>query len=219
MVEGDVSVEKVSKNDVEKIVRTMADVATENRAHFSELDAVMGDGDFGESLGNGFDAVVKKWESFDRTSIGTFLLGISTVIIANTGGCSGPIWGTLFMRSGIASKEKSELTLADITLMIRSAMEGAMARGGAELGDKTLLDALEAINIELEKHSKTEPNDIPAAFQSAADASAQATEKAKEWVAKRGRQSFTGDRSKGTLDPGMVAITKMMQAIADKYNS
>ena len=137
--------EKISKNEVELIVRKMAEVAIENRAYFSELDAVMGDGDFGESLGNGFEAVIKQWESYDRSSIGTFLLNISTVIIANTGGCSGPIWGTLFMRSGMFSKDKTELTLADMVLMLRSAMEGIMARGGAKLGDKTLLDALEAM--------------------------------------------------------------------------
>ena len=205
--------EKISQQEVELIVRTMADVALENEDYFSELDGVMGDADFGVSLAGGFKAVMKNWDLYDRTSIGSFLMKISTVIIANTGGCSGPIWGTLFMKCAAGSKGKTELTLEEIIAMLRSAIDGIKARGGAEIGDKTLLDALDPAVSAMEK---SEARDILGAFQAAADAATAAIEGTRGWTAKRGRQSFTGERSVGTLDPGIVAVATMMQAIVDK---
>ncbi|HHW92070.1 MAG TPA: dihydroxyacetone kinase subunit L [Firmicutes bacterium] len=200
--------------DVELIVRTMADVALENERYFSDLDAVMGDADFGVSLADGFRAVLKGWDSHDRTSITSFLMKISTIILANTGGCSGPIWGTLFMRCAMGAKGKTDLTLPDIIAMLRSAIEGIKARGGAEIGDKTLLDALDPAVRAMEEWPA--PKDLLGAFQAGADAATAAIEGTRGWVARRGRQSFTGERSVGTLDPGIVAVATMMQAIVKK---
>lgn len=207
--------EKLTLNDVELVVRTMADVALENERYFSDLDAVMGDADFGVSLASGFRAVLNDWDNLDRTSITTFLMKVSTHILANTGGCSGPIWGTLFMRCAMGAKGKTELTLPDITAMLLSAIEGIMQRGGAELGDKTLLDALDPAVRAMEEWP--DQSDLLGAFQAAADAATEAIEGTRNWIAKRGRQSFTGERSIGTLDPGIVAVATMMQAIVKKF--
>lgn len=206
--------DRLSQQEVELIVETMADVALENEEFFSKLDGVMGDADFGVSLAGGFKAVLKAWDSLDRTSIGSFLMKIATIIIANTGGCSGPIWGTMFMKCAAGSKGKTELTLEEIIAMLRSAIEGIKARGGAEIGDKTLLDALDPAVQALERWE--DPTDLLGAFQSAADAATAAIEGTRGWTARRGRQSFTGDRSIGTLDPGIVAVATMMQAIVTK---
>lgn len=206
--------EKITQKEVELIVRTMADVAIENETYFSDLDGVMGDADFGVSLADGFKAVLKGWDGYDRTSISAFLMKVATVIIANTGGSSGPVWGTLFMRCAAGAKGKTELELADVTAMLRSAIEGIQARGGAEIGDKTVLDAWHPAVVAMEEWP--DPKDMPGAFQSAADAATAAIEGTRGWIAKRGRQSFTGERSIGTLDPGIVAVATMLQAIAKK---
>jgi len=207
--------EKLTLEDVELIVRTMADVALENEKYFSDLDAVMGDADFGVSLASGFRAVLNDWDNLDRSSITSFLLKVATHILANTGGCSGPVWGTLFMRSAMGAKGKNELTLQDIVAMLRSAIEGIMARGGAQLGDKTLLDALDPAARAMEEYP--DPEDLVGAFQAAADAATAAIEGTRNWIARRGRQSFTGERSIGTLDPGIVAVATMLQAIVKKF--
>ena len=201
----------ITQTQVELIVRTMADTALKNEEYFSDLDAVMGDADFGVSLAGGFRAVLKEWDKFDMSSIGSFLLNISSVITRNTGGCSGPVWGTLFMRCGMAFKGKTELTLEEIIAALKSAIEGISKRGGAVLGDKTLLDALNDIVVSLE--SSLSGDSLLDAFKKAADAAYETREKTKSWVAKRGRQSFTGDRSMGTYDPGTVAVGDMAQAI------
>lgn len=200
--------------DVELIVKTMADVAIANKQYFSQLDSVVGDADFGVSLSTGFQAILDKWDTLDHSSISSFLMKVGVVITSNVGGVSGPIWGTGFMKAGMASKDKTTLTLADLVAMSRAAMEGMMQRGGAGLGDKTLLDAIAPATDKLEEWSRRDTQDIPGALQSAANAATEAIESTRGWIAKRGRQSYTGERSIGTLDPGIVAVATMMQAVA-----
>ena len=202
----------INLRQVESIVKAMADTAVQNEKYFSDLDAVMGDADFGVSLAGGFKAVLNGYDKFDMSSIGSFLLGVSKEITGNTGGCSGPVWGTLFMRCGMAFRGKTEINLEDIAAAFKSAIEGIMKRGGASLGDKTLVDALDAQVKSFEK-SIEEHTPILEAFKHASDAAVETRETTKGWVAKRGRQSFTGDRSAGTYDPGIVAIGDMSKAI------
>jgi dihydroxyacetone kinase phosphoprotein-dependent L subunit len=206
--------DKLSQNQVEIVVKTMADTAIKNEAYFSELDAVMGDADFGVSLAGGFKAVLSQWEKFDMSSIGSFLLNVSTAITGNTGGCSGPVWGTLFMRCGMAFRGKNEISLDEITSALKSAVEGIMKRGGAQLGDKTLVDALDAI-IKSHEKSLESGETLMEALKKASAAAVEMRETTKGWMAKRGRQSFTGERSIGTYDPGIVAVGDMTKAIVE----
>lgn len=178
----------------------------------------MGDADFGVSLATGFHQVMQSWDSYDMSSIGSFLLGVCKAISSSTGGCSGPVWGTLFMRCGMSFRDKQELSLAEVAEGLKNAIEGIMKRGGAHLGDKTLLDALDVIVQSLEQSSAEELS-LQAALDRAAKAAYEARETTRMWVAKRGRQSFTGDRSIGTYDPGIVAIGEMAVAIADALRS
>lgn len=205
--------QQLSMDSVELTVKTMANVALANEKYFSELDSAAGDADFGVSLATGFRAILNQWDTIDRSSIGSFLTKVGTIITGNVGGCSGPIWGTGFIRAGMNSRDKTSLTLADLVIMLRSAIEGIMARGGAQLGDKTLLDALAPATDKLEEWSQKEAQDILGAFQAATDAAAETIESTRGWIAKRGRQSFTGERSIGTLDPGIVAVATMMQTV------
>ncbi len=209
--------DKLTLKDVETIVDIMAAVAIENEKEFSRLDGICGDGDFGTSLAEGFGAISEKWDTYDRSSFKSFLMQCGMTITSNTGGCSGPLWGTSFLKAGLTANEQDSLSLHDLVTISRVASEAMMARGGAKLGDKTLLDALDAATQAIQK-AANESKPIPVAFQSAAEASAAKTEEAKSWTALRGRQSFTGERSQDTYDPGMVAITKMLEAVAAHFS-
>ena len=204
---------ELALSHIETIVRAMADVAIANEKYFSELDAAAGDADFGVSLATGYKEVLKQWGTIDHSAISPFLMKVGMIITSKVGGCSGPIWGTLFMKSGITAKGKETITLADMAAMLGAAMEGIMARGGASLGDKTLLDALDPIKNVFEEHSKNEDQDIVAALEDASRAADEAVVTATDWVAKRGRQAFTGERSIGTKDPGMVAVATMLKEV------
>jgi dihydroxyacetone kinase phosphoprotein-dependent L subunit len=207
----------ISQSDIEQAVRTIADTVVANENYFSELDGTCGDGDFGTSLATGFRFVLGKWDSLDRSSIGSLLSAIGVVITGNVGGCSGPLWGTGFIRAGALSRGKDSITLAELGAMLRNSMAGIQARGGASLGDKTILDALEPIAATIEERAKDPECSLLATLREAADKATATIETTKPWTARRGRQSFTGERSAGTLDPGIVAIATIMQAVAIRF--
>ncbi len=197
----------ISLSDVEHAVRAIAETVIANENYFSELDGTCGDGDFGTSLATGFR----------RSSIGPFLSAIGVVITGNVGGCSGPLWGTGFMRAGALSRGKESITLADLGAMLRNSMAGIQARGGASLGDKTILDALDPIAATVEQRAHDPGNSLGAVLREAADKATATVEASRPWTARRGRQSFTGERSAGTLDPGIVAIATIMQALGNRF--
>lgn len=207
---------EITLSDVERTLKSMAATALRNEKYFCELDAAAGDADFGVSLASGFKAIQKDWDNLDRSSIGAVLLKVSTLITSNTGGCSGPIWGTAFMRAGALSREKTTLSLADVDAMLDAAIEGIKKRGGAELGDKTLLDALAPVKDVVHQYAA---KDAPEGevLREAARVANDAIEATKDWVARRGRQSFTGERSSGTPDPGIVAVATMLQDLCQEF--
>src|SRR5260221_1005013 len=155
----------ISLSDVEHAVRAIAEPVIANENYFAELDGTCGDGDFGTSLATGFRTVLGKWDSLDRSSIGPFLSAIGVVITGNVGGCSGPLWGTGFMRAGALSRGKESITLADLGAMLRNSMAGIQARGGASLGDKTILDALDPIAATVEQRAHHPGNSLGAVLR------------------------------------------------------
>ncbi len=210
----------ISLADVEHALKVVADTAIANENYFSELNGQCGDGDFGASLATGFRVALKEWPSLDRSSVGAFLARLGVIITSKVGGCSGPIWGTAFMRAATVSRGKQELTVADLAVMLRRAIEGIMARGGAQLGDKTILDALEPVAVLLEKEAAQGGTaDLSGLLARCAGQAAAVAETSRSWTARRGRQSFTGDRSSGTLDPGIVAVGKLPKSLQTALTS
>ena len=204
--------------DVEAVVRTIAETAVANEKYFGDLDAVVGDGDFGYSMARGFELVLSGWDDFDRADIGTFLKKVAIVITSRIGGTSGPIWGTAFLRAGSTAGAVTTLDGDQIVAMLRASIEGINARGKSDLGDKTLLDALVPAVDVIEQEVKAGK---PAAevLRAAAVTARDRAEGTREMIAKRGRASYTGERSIGTLDAGAVAVAVMLEALADQWAS
>ncbi len=202
--------------DVEFVVRKVAETIVDNEKYFGELDAVVGDGDFGYSLARGFEIVLDQWDSFDRTDPGVFLTKIATTISGRIGGTSGPIWGTAFLRTGSQLKGSPTFEAADLVRALRASVEGIKARGGAELGDKTLLDslvpAIDALEAEAAKGSP--PHEIVMAMAAAARTAADATA---GMQAMRGRAAYTGERSIGSVDAGATAIAVLLEALSANW--
>ncbi len=126
------------------------------------------------------------------------------------------MWGTAFMRAGMLSKDKAVLSLEDLEKIVQGAIDGIQQRGGAQPGDKTLIDSLIPVRDAIAAHAHGD-GDNTAALRDAAKAAAAAAEEAKSWVARRGRQQFTGDRSSGTPDPGMVAIATILHDLCLEF--
>ena len=205
-----------SQPQVDLIVRTIAQTAVDNEKYFGELDAVVGDGDFGYSLARGFEMVLSGWDEIDRTDPGTFLKKVGMMITSRIGGTSGPIWGTAFLRAGMTAGSDTTIDGAKLVEILRAAVEGIKARGKSDVGDKTLLDTLvpmtDAIARELESGA-----DGTAVLAAAATTARESAEKTSEMVAMRGRASYTGERSRGSVDAGAMAVAVIVKQIQQAW--
>jgi dihydroxyacetone kinase phosphoprotein-dependent L subunit len=196
---------------------TMANTIVDNADYFAQLDSIVGDGDFGYSLRSGWEVVLADYASWDAPTPGAVLKKVGLTLAAKVGGVSGPMWGTAFLRAGATAGDKEELAPEDVIAMLRAAIAGIMQRGGASLGDKTLLDALAPVTDSLEASfadPATAEDHGVVAVQTAADVAVQAALDTKGMLALRGRAAYTGDRSKDSVDAGATAIGVILQAVS-----
>ena len=205
-----------AQQQVDLVVRTIAETAVANEKYFGDLDAVVGDGDFGYSRARGFEKLLEGWDDLDRTDVGTFLKKSGMVITSRIGGTSGPIWGTAFMKAGMTAGNAGQLTGEQLVAMLRAATDGIKARGNSDVGDKTLLDALVPMTdrIEQELAAGADGKQVLAA---AAQTAREAAEATKDMVAKRGRASYTGERSRGSVDAGAMGVAVIVESIHEAW--
>jgi phosphoenolpyruvate---glycerone phosphotransferase subunit DhaL len=200
----------------ELVVRTIAQTAVDNEKYFGDLDAVVGDGDFGYSLARGFEKVLEGWDDIDRADVGTFLKKIGMIVSSRIGGTSGPIWGTAFLRAGMTAGA-GEVDGAKVVAMLRAAVEGIKTRGQSDVGDKTLLDALVPLTDRLEQELQS-GSDAGKALAAVAVTTREAAEATSSMIAKRGRASYTGERSVGSVDAGAMAVAVLTEKISEAWN-
>ncbi len=205
-----------SIKDVEFVVRTMSEAILANEKYFGELDAVVGDGDFGYSLARGFEIAIEQWDSFDRTDPGVFLTKIAAAVSARIGGTSGPIWGTAMLRAGVQLKEHHQIEGADVIRALRAAIEGIKARGQTDVGDKTLLDSLVPATDTLEAEIAA-GHSAKQAVTAMAKTAREAAEATKTMQAMRGRAAYTGERSIGSVDAGAMGVAVLLEALAEAW--
>jgi len=201
----------------EGVVRTIAETALENEKYFCELDAVVGDGDFGYSLARGFGNLLEGWDAMEYADVAGLLKKTAIVLSGRIGGTSGPIWGTAFLRAGAALNDKPDPTGADVVAAMRAAIEGIKQRGNTDVGDKTLLDALvPAVDrLESELEGGAGSGDALAAAAATARESAEAT---KGMLAQRGRAAYSGERSRDSVDAGAIGVAVMFEAVSRSWS-
>ncbi|HEY7597524.1 MAG TPA: dihydroxyacetone kinase subunit DhaL [Actinophytocola sp.] len=203
-----------SAGDVAGAVRAVAAVVAEHRVELIQLDRAIGDGDHGENLDRGFKAVVSKLdESTPDTPAGVLKL-VATTLISKVGGAAGPLYGTAFLRAATALGDATELGTAEVAEALRAALGGVVARGKAEVGDKTMVDALDPAVRAAEK-AAGEQVSVAALLSAAADAAAAGAESTVPLVARKGRASYLGERSAGHLDPGARSTMLLLRSFAD----
>ena len=206
--------ETFSKEQLIGTIASMCDIIIENEVPFCELDSAAGDGDFGMSLAKGFKVVKAEWDNHSRDDIGAFLKDCGMIITEHCGGASGPIWGSGFRAMGRYAQGKETLTLAETGEMVQAAIDAVQKRGGAKLGDKTLLDALIPA-VESIKASGAAGESFAVALPKAAAEAVAGGERTKLIAATKGRASYVGERSISFPDAGATAIgiifTRLLQ--------
>ncbi|MBP8640429.1 MAG: dihydroxyacetone kinase subunit L [Oscillospiraceae bacterium] len=198
------------------MVEDMSEVIIANEVAFCDLDSAAGDGDFGMSLAKGFKVVKSEWAELPKDEdIGAFLKACGMIIAEHCGGASGPIWSSAFRGAARTANGKTELDLKEFGELMQGAVDGIQKTGGANLGDKTLLDALIPATEAL-KASAVAGDSIESAVNKSAQEAVDGAEKTKEIVATKGRASYLGERSLSYPDAGATALGIIFTHIADK---
>jgi len=203
--------------DAEQLVRTIAQTALDNEKYFSDLDAVVGDGDFGYSLARGFGKLMEGWDAMEYADVGGLLKKTAMTLSSRIGGTSGPIWGTAFLRAGSALADKPDPSGMDVVAALRASIEGIKQRGNSDLGDKTLLDSLIPAVDTLEQELSAGKPATKAITAAAATARA-AAEATKTMLAKRGRASYTGERSQDSVDAGAMGVAVIFESVSKAWS-
>jgi dihydroxyacetone kinase-like protein len=194
---------------------TFRDSVHEHRDYLTELDAAIGDADHGTNLTRGMDAVMAVVDADDAPDTAASMLkAVGMKLVSTVGGASGPLYGTFFLRASVAAGDAETLDAKAVLGMLRAGVEGLAARGKAELGDKTMVDALTPA-VEALADSVGNGDDLTAGLRAAAEAAAKGREATTELEARKGRASYLGERSKGHTDPGAASATLLVEALAD----
>jgi dihydroxyacetone kinase-like protein len=197
-------------------IKACADVLAKNRDYLTQLDAAIGDADHGANMDRGFKAVINKMPEFSDKDIGTIFKTVGMTLISTVGGAGGPLYGTFFLQAGMKTAGKMELNLTDWCVALEAALNGVIMRGKAELGDKTMVDALTPAVNSL-KQAVEDNTTLNEALQQSAEAARQGMEATIPLVARKGRASYLGERSAGHQDPGATSSYLLLKAAADTW--
>lgn len=206
----------ITRDDAIAWINAVASVINENSAYLIQLDAAIGDADHGANMDRGFKAVINKMPEISDKDIGTIFKTVGMTLISTVGGAGGPLYGTFYLQAGLKAVGKMELTLEDWAEVLESALNGVLMRGKAELGDKTMVDALTpAVNALKQAVKDNQP--INTALGLSAAAAKAGMEGTIPLVARKGRASYLGERSAGHQDPGATSTYLIINAAAETW--
>ena len=191
-------------------VREFARLVHEQRDTLTQLDSAIGDADHGANLDRGMTAAVAALETTPSDDPAAVLKTVATTLIKTVGGASGPLYGTFFLRASGALDGGDGAALA---AALRAGYDGVVARGKAERGDKTMLDALGPACDALDE-ALAAGKPLDEALGAAAEAAAAGRDATEPLVARKGRASYRGERSAGHRDPGATSATFLVAAAA-----
>ena len=198
-------------------VRASAAVIDENAAALTRLDAAIGDGDHGTNMNRGFKAVLQRLDGLEAADFGSVFKAVGMALIGKVGGASGPLYGSFYLAVGKGLGEVEAVEDGALAAALRAGYEGVVARGKAQLEDKTMLDAwhpaLEALDAALAGGS-----DLGQALNQAERAAEAGMKATIPLVARKGRASYLGERSRDHQDPGATSTHLLVKALADVVN-
>jgi len=204
---------KLTAPQFTEMLMAVSNAIMDNEQYLCKLDSYVGDGDHGVTVARGFTAVKAKLESIQDASISE-LLGLTGDTLSETmGGAIGPIFGSIFSAMGENTGSAEAIGTAEMATMLRAGLEDAMMIGGAQPGDRTLIDSLTPA-VEAMESASAAGKTLPEALKLSAQAAAQGVEATKDMVAKKGRAKFLQEKSKGYQDAGATSMLLVLEAMA-----
>lgn len=193
------------------VVEALAATIEVNAARLSELDGAIGDGDHGVNMSKGF--IRARAQLTPKTDFAGGLHILGDTLLTEIGGAMGPLYGTFFLEMSRVATGAEEVDVRLFGRMLDAGVEGVLDLGGARVGDKTLVDVLVPARA-----AYWAAADAGAPFADALARMAEAAERGRdstrELVARLGRASRLGERSRGALDPGATSSALLLDAIA-----
>jgi phosphoenolpyruvate---glycerone phosphotransferase subunit DhaL len=204
----------ITHADVLNWIRRFAAEMADNRAELTRLDSAIGDGDHGTNMDRGMHKALERLDGLDGEDIGAVLKAVGMALVSSVGGAAGPLYGTLFMQMGSATSGRDALDLAGWTDALEAGVTGLQARGRAEPGDKTMVDALLPAleTLRTAVRAGAEPADALRRSALAAEEGMKATV---PMEARKGRASYLGPRSVGHQDPGATSSHLLIRNAAE----
>ena len=208
----------ITRDDTLNWVKAIASAINENTTYLTELDAAIGDADHGANMDRGFKAVMNKIPEISDKDIGAIFKTVGMTLISIVGGAGGPLYGTFFLQVGMKTAGKMEPSLTDWADALEAALNGVDMRGKAELGDKTMVDAI-APAVAVLKQSVPESQPIHKALELSAEAVRKGREGTVSLMVCKGRASYLGERSAGHQDPGATSSFLILKAASDTWKN
>ncbi|MGX5681981.1 dihydroxyacetone kinase subunit DhaL [Schumannella luteola] len=190
------------------------ELVTEQQAYLTELDSAIGDADHGANMTRGMNAVMEKIGATPPGTADELFKAVGMTLVTSVGGASGPLYGTFFLRLGMTAGAVSEFTGESLSTALHAGLDGVVARGKAEAGDKTMFDAM-APALAAWDETLGGGGDTVAAASAAFTAAERGRDATEPLVARKGRASYLGERSAGHLDPGATSATLLFQALSE----
>ena len=202
----------MTNEDILRWLERIADVLHENAAYLTRLDSAIGDADHGINMDRGFTAVRAKFPTMATMDIATQLKTVGTTLVSTVGGASGPLYGTAFLRAGVAVAGKQHLGPADFVALLEAFLGGIVARGKAQPGEKTMVDALTPA-LAAAKEALNEGLPLKELSSRATQAAEEGMKATVPLLATKGRASYLGERSVGHQDPGATSSWLILRSL------
>jgi len=206
---------EINAAGLRSIFQAIGDAIEVDKGRLSELDGVIGDADHGVTMSIGFTAVNEALGKLDAGADPTTVFNTAAKSFLNAvGASSGPLYGTAFLRAGVAMKGKAAIDRDGLADCIAAMAKGMQDRGKAERGEKTMMDAwLPAADAAQE--AKARGADAVAVLESAVAAAEAGAEATKAMLATKGRASRLGERALGHIDPGAASAVTILKAMTE----
>ncbi len=199
--------------DGKPILLKMVKGIQDNKAYLGEVDGLIGDGDHGMNMNKGFSVFEERFKDQDF-SFSEGLDELGTILLNEIGGSMGPIYGTILMDMAEAGEDVENIGVAELADMLKAGLDGLCEIVDAKVGDKTLVDTLSP-SVDVLKAAADSGKDLKAALEELKAAAATGRDSTKDMVAKFGRSSRLGERSRGVLDAGATSCCIILTAMAD----
>jgi dihydroxyacetone kinase-like protein len=190
-------------------LKAYAQEVANNRELLTQLDSAIGDADHGANLTRGLEAVVTAIDDIDQATPGELFKTAGMTLVSTVGGASGPLYGTLFLRMSGSAGDDASLDPSQFAAALRAGLEGVVARGRAQAGDKTMYDALAPACDALDE-AIANGLGINDALGRAAEAAETGRDATIPMLARKGRASYLGERSVGHQDPGATSTALLV---------